>query len=138
MLKFVALALCLIYFALVLTGVPLAGPRAAPWFLAILSAAFVWCYLVLAHGRISVALAVVIVVTFVLPLGALIVIGWPVYQSWAMLAASFWAAFEDRGPFGGVEFLAPMIAAALCAGVVRRWRSNTAVNPDAPSARRLP
>ena len=110
----------------------------APWFLAGLSVAFVWCYLVLARGHISVALAVVIVVTVVLPLGALIVIGWPVYQSWSALVASFWVAFEDRGPFGTVEFLAPTIAAALGAGVVRRWRSNIAVDPDAPSARRLP
>jgi phosphotransferase system glucose/maltose/N-acetylglucosamine-specific IIC component len=138
MVKVAAFALCLVYFAFVLAGVPLAGPRIAPWFLAVLSAAFVWCYLVLTRGRISVALAVVIVVTLVLPLGALIVIAWPVYQSWAGMGASFWAAFEERGPFGGVEFLAPTIAAALCASVVRRWRSNIAVNPDAPSARRLP
>jgi hypothetical protein len=124
MLKIAAFALCLVYFACVLVGVPLAGPRIAPWFLSALSAAFVWCYLVFARGHASVAVAVVIVVTLVLPLGALIAIGWPVYRSWGALAASFWAAAEERGPFGGVEFLAPTIAAALCAGIVGRLRSN--------------
>jgi hypothetical protein len=137
MLRIAAFVLCLVYFACVLAGVPLAGPRIAPWFLSALSALFVWCYLVFVRGRASVALAVVIVVTLVFPLGALIVIGWPVYRSWSALAASFWAAAEERGPFGGVEFLAPTIAAALCAGIVGRLRPNIAVTPT-PSARRLP
>jgi hypothetical protein len=44
MLKIAAFALCLAYFACVLAGVPLAGPRIAPWFLSALSALFVWCY----------------------------------------------------------------------------------------------
>ena len=90
MLRIAAFALCLVYFACVLAGVPLAGPRIVPRFLSALSALFVWCYLVFVRGRASVALAVVIVVTLVLPLGALIAIGWPVYRSPSALAASFW------------------------------------------------
>jgi hypothetical protein len=136
-LKIAGFALCLVYFACVLAGVPLAAPRVAPWFLSALSAAFVWGYLV-ARGRASVAVAVVIVVTLVFPIGALIAIGWPVYASWSALAASFWGAAKERGPLGGVEFLAPTFAAALCAGIVSRLRSNSAVKPDAPLARRLP
>lgn len=124
MLKIAAFALCLVYFACVLVGVSLAGARIAPWFLSALSAAFVWCYLVFARRHASVAVAVVIVFTLVLPLGALIAIGWPLYRSWSALAASFWAAAEERGLLGGVEFLAPTIAAALCAGIVGRFRSN--------------
>jgi hypothetical protein len=136
MLTIAAFAFCLVYFACVLIGVPLVGPRMAPWFLSLLSAAFVCSYLVLARGRTAIALAVVIVVTIVFPLGALIAIGWPVYRTWEALLASFWAAFIERGPLGGVEFLAPTIAAMLCAGIVGRLRSN--IVADAPSARRLP
>jgi hypothetical protein len=138
MLKLAAFALCIVYFACVVVGVSSLGPTTAPWFLSGLSAAFVWCYLSFARGRVSVALAVVIVVTLVLPIGALIAIGWPVYRSWTALAASFWGAFQERGPLGGVELLAPAVAATLCAGIVAWLRSNIAVNPDAPSARRLP
>ena len=120
MLKIAALALCLVYFACVLMGVPFVGPRISPWFLSALSAAFVWCYLIFVRGRAGVAVAVVILVTLIFPVGALIFIGWPVYRSWSALAESFWAAAQIRGAFGGVEFLAPTVAAALCVGVVRR------------------
>jgi len=137
MLKIAAFALCFVYFGCVLAGVPLAGPRLAPWFLSVLSAVFMWCFLA-ARGRASIALAVVIVFTLVFPIGALIAIGWPLYSSWSALASSFWDAAIERGAFGGVEFLAPTIAAALVAGIVRRLHSNLAVNLDARSARRLP
>jgi hypothetical protein len=132
MFKIAAFALCLVYFACVLAAVPLAGPRIAPWLLSALSAAFVWCYLVLARGRAGVALAVVIVVTFVFPIGALVMIASPLYSSPAALAASLWAAFEERGPLGGVELLAPAAVAALCAGIVGRLRSKIAVTPHVP------
>lgn len=129
MLKIAALALCLVYFACVIAGVPLVGPRISPWFLSALSAAFVWCYLVLVRGHVGVAVAVVILVTIVFPVVALIFIGWPVYRSWTALAGSFWAAAQIRGPFGGVEFLAPTIAAALCAGIVRRKSNAPTLSP---------
>jgi hypothetical protein len=135
--KIAAFALCLVYFACVLAGVPLAGPQIAPWFLSALSVAFVWCYIV-ARGRASIAVAVVIVVTLVFPIAALIAIGWPVYESWSALTASFWAAAKERGLIGGVEFLAPALAAMLCAGIVSRLRSKSAANQDTPSAARLP
>ena len=95
--KIAAVALCLVYFVCVLIGVPLIGPRIAPWFLSLLSAAFVYCYLVLARGRIAIALAVVIVVTIVFPLAALIAIGWPVDRKRhpeAALTAAEWAASD--------------------------------------------
>lgn len=117
--KIAALALCLVYFACVVMGVPFVGPRISPWFLSVLSAAFVWCYLMFVGGHAGVAVAVVILFTLVFPVGALILIGWPVYRSWGALAESFWAAAQIRG-HGGVEFLAPTIAAALCAAIVSR------------------
>lgn len=123
MIKLAAFALCIVYFVCVVASVPLVGPANNPWFLSGLSVAFVWCYLGLARGRGSVALAVVIVVTLVLPIGALVAIGWPVYRSWTALAESFWRAFQERGPLGGVEFLAPPVAAAICAGIVGWFRS---------------
>jgi hypothetical protein len=126
--KIAALALCLVYFACVLTGVPFVGPRVSPWFLSVLSAGFVWCYLMFVRGHAGVAVAVVILFTLVFPVGALVFIGWPVYRSWSALAESFWAAAQIRGPMGGVEFLAPTIAAALCAGIVGRLTAQRKVS----------
>jgi len=126
-----AVALCLLYLASVLVGVPLVGPRMAPWFLSLLSAAFVISYVFLVRGRGVVAMAVVAAVTIILPLGALVAIGWPVYRNWNALLASFWAAFADRGGLGVLEFFAPTIVALLCAGVVRRMRPNPALNRTA-------
>jgi hypothetical protein len=135
MLKIATVMLCAGYFVCVLAVVPWAGPRMAPWVLSALSVALVWSYLVLARGRATAPLAVVIVVTLVFPIGALVMIAWPLYASRTDMITSLWTAFAERGPVGCTELLAPTATAALCAALVRRWRRSTAVNPDAAAPR---
>ena len=117
-----AVVLCVVYFSCVLAGASVVGPAIAPWFLACLSIAVVWCFVAYARGHAGVALAVVVVVTVVLPIGALLALAWPIYESWSRSIASIWTAFQERGVLGGVELLVPPVAAALCAGVLTRVR----------------
>ena len=120
----IAVVVCLIYFLGVLAGVPLIESTIVPWFLAAWSVAFVWCYLSLVRGRAVVALAVVVVVTLAFPIVSLFAIGWPIYRSWPALTDSLWSAFQERGTFGGVELLLPLIAAACCVALMRQLRSH--------------
>ena len=116
-----AVLLGVLYFACVLAIVPMAGPAITPWLLACLSILFVWCYLRFARGRATMAVGIVVLVTLVLPLVALIVIGWPLYPTWSSLGASLWAAFQDRGIFRIVEFVAPAGIAAIGAVLLVRF-----------------
>jgi hypothetical protein len=119
----VAITLCLSYFVGVIVGTPFAGPALSPWFLVVWSAAYDWSYLTLARGRAAVALAIVFLVTLLLPVVALVYVGWPDFASLPELCASYWSAFQERGLFGAFEFLAPIIAAALSTVLIRRFRS---------------
>ena len=124
--RVVTVAICVLYCAGVLAGVPLVGPSISWSFLAAWSAAFVWCYLAVLRGRALTAVSIVIVVTIVLPIVALIAIAWPTYRSWSALAASLWPAFQDRGALGGLEFLAPLMAALICVPLAHRFSFNVA------------
>ena len=83
-----------------------------PWFLAGWSAAFVWGYLTLARGRRTTALALVTVVTVMLPVFALICLVWPLYRSPSAMFGSLWTEFHGRGLLGGVELFLPLLAAS--------------------------
>jgi hypothetical protein len=115
-----AVAICVLYFAGVLATVPIAGPIMAWAFIAAWSAGFVCCYLAFLRGRARTAIAVVIVVTIVLPIVALIAMAWPKLEF-------LWPAFQDRGALGGLEFFAPLVAALVCVLLARRLRSNVDV-----------
>jgi hypothetical protein len=117
----VAIVICLLYFAGVLVGVPLAGQPFAPWFLAVWSAVFVACYLVVTRGNRIAAVSIVIVVTLVLPFAALVAIAWPIYHSWPAMVASFGGALQERGSFGIIELLAPLAVALLCLLLLKQF-----------------
>jgi hypothetical protein len=102
-----------LYFAGVLAASPLCGPTMTPWFLAGWSAAFVWVYLDFARGRPIAALAIVMVVTVLLPISALFALVWPVYRSPLGISTSLWSEFRTRGLLGGLELLAPLLAAGI-------------------------
>lgn len=111
----VTIATCVLYVAGVLTSVPLAGAGISWALIAVWSAAFAWCHIALLHGRAFTAVSIVIVVTIVLPVVALIALAWPNLDF-------LWPAFEDRGALGGLEFLAPLIAALLYVLLAHRLR----------------
>src|SRR5438876_461034 len=115
-----AVAICVLYFAGVLATVPVAGPIMAWAFITAWSAGFVCCYLAFLRGGARTAIAVVIVVTIVLPIVALIAMAWPKLEF-------LWPAFQDRGALGGLEFFAPLVAALVCVLLARRLRSNVDV-----------
>src|SRR5689334_14969939 len=116
----VAIVICLLYFAGVLVGVPLAGEFAA-WFMAVWSAVFVVCYLVIARGNRIAALSIVIAVTLVFPFAALVAIVWPIYHSWPTMVASLGGALQERGSFGIIELLAPLAVALLCLLLLKQF-----------------
>jgi hypothetical protein len=120
-----AVALCILYFAGVIAGVPMVEPYNSWLFLAAWSAVFVWCYLSLLRGRPFIAVSIVIVVTIVFPIVALIAIAWPIYRAWPPLFASLWPALQDRA-LGGLELLAPLVAALICVPLARRFSFNVA------------
>jgi len=119
-----ALGLCLLYFAGVLAGAPLCGPMMTPWFLAGWSAAFVWAYLAFARGRAVAALAIVTVVTALLPVIALFALVWPLYRSPSGVLASLWSELRGRGLLGGLELFVPLMAAGIATFFVRRALPN--------------
>jgi hypothetical protein len=129
-------AILLVYVVVMAIGVPEFGPVYSPWFLAALSALFVWCYVAVAGGRTVVSFATVFLVTLVFPLGFLVVIGWPVYNSWSVLVSSFVSAFYEHGQLWGLELLLPLVAALATAVSINRRRSNIAVKQSAPQAAR--
>jgi len=123
-----ALGLCLLYFAGVLAGAPLCGPMITPWFLAGWSAAFVWAYLAFARGRAIAALAIVTVVTALLPVIALLALVWPLYRSPSGVFASLWSEWRGRGLLGGLELFAPLMAAGIATFFIRRALPNAKLN----------
>jgi hypothetical protein len=114
------LILCVAYVVGVFAGTALAGPEWTPWFLGAWSIAFTGAFVVFARGQAGVALAIVLLLTVLLPLGALFIVGWPARESVPGLIVSIWAAFEERGWHRAVEFLGPVVASAIAALVVRR------------------
>ena len=108
-----ALGICVLYFVGVLAGATLCGPTITPWFLAGWSAAFVWAYLAFARGRAIAAVAIVTVVTVLLPVAALFALVWPLYRSPSGISASLWSEFRGRGLFGGLELFVPLVAAGI-------------------------
>ena len=121
-------AICVLYFAGVIVGVPMVGPYFSWLFLATWSAVFVWCYLSLLVGRPLTAVLIVIVVTIVFPIVALLAIAWPTYRSWSSLFASVWPALQDRA-LGGLELIAPLVAALVCVPFARRFSFNVRHGP---------
>ena len=107
------IAVCSLYVAGVLASVPMVGAGDAWTVIAAWSAAFVWCFLALLHGRPLTAVSIVMVVTLVLPIGAVISVAWP-------NLGLLWPAFQDRGAVGGLQFFAPLMVALLCALLARR------------------
>ena len=118
----------MLYFAGVLAGAPLCGPIITPWFLAGWSAAFVWAYLALARGPAIVALAIVTVVTALLPVIALFALAWPLYRSPSDISASLWSELRDQRLLGGLELFVPLMAAGITTFFIARARRNA--TPD--------
>jgi hypothetical protein len=113
---FVASAL---YIAAVFVGVFVVDPSWVPWVLAILSVAFLWCYVAIVHGRVITALLIVFLVTLGFPVSVLLAIGLPVYHSWSTMVASYMSSLREYGLLGGFELLVPLGAALLAAAFVR-------------------
>jgi hypothetical protein len=107
--------ICLLYFAGVLVGAPLAGSALTPWFLALWSAVFVCGYVRFTRGRPMPALIVVMIVTVFVPVFALVALVWPIYSSYSALLASLWTEFRERGAFGGFALFVPLIVASILA-----------------------
>ena len=114
----------MLYFAGVLAAAPLCGPTITPWFLAGWSAAFVWVYLAFARGHPIAALAIVTTVTVLLPIFALFALVWPVYRSPSVISTSLWSELRARGFLGGLELLAPLLAAGITAFFIGRAHTN--------------
>src|SRR6185369_14385599 len=112
--------LSVVFVAGVILGTSLAGPEFTPWFLGAWSVAFTWSLVALARGSASVALAIVFVVTVLLPIVALFIVGWSTRDSISGLTAAIVSAFYDRGMRRAVEFFGPMVAAMIVALIVRR------------------
>ena len=74
------IAICSLYVVGVLASVPMVGAGDAWAVIAAWSAAFVWCFLALLHGRPLTAVSIVMVVTLVLPIGAVISVAWPTWD----------------------------------------------------------
>ena len=110
--------ICLLYFAGVLVGAPLAGSALTPWFLAVWSAVFVCGYLRFTRGHPMTALIVVMIVTVFVPVFALVALVWPLYASPSAILASLWTEFRERGPSGAFALLVPLIAAGILAYLV--------------------
>jgi hypothetical protein len=123
-----ALGLFLLYLAGVLAGAPLCGPIITPWFLAGWSAAFVWVYVVFAGGRATAALAIVTVVTVLLPVIALSALVWPLYRSPFAASASLWSEFRGRGLLGTLALFVPLLAASITAASIGHARLNAKPN----------
>ena len=115
-----AFGVCVLYFAGVLAGAPLFGPTITPWFLAGWSAAFVWAYLAFARGRPIAALAIVTVVTVLLPVLALFALVWPLYRSPSGISASLWSEFRGRGLLGGLALFVPLVVAGITTFFISR------------------
>jgi hypothetical protein len=96
-----------------LVGTPHFGPGTTPWFLAGLSAAFVFGYRRLARGRRTAALSIVAALTVLLPIMALVALVWPLYRSPVTLFASVGSELLARGAIGALQLFAPLIAAGV-------------------------
>ena len=123
-----AVGLCVLYFAGVLAGAPLCGPMITPWFLAGWSAAFVWAYLSFARGPAILALAIVTVVTALLPVIALFALAWPLYRSPSGISASLWSELREQRLLGGLELFVPLMAAGITTFFIARARRNAKLN----------
>jgi hypothetical protein len=124
----VALGIGVLYFAGVIAGASVCGPTTTPWFLAGWSIAFVWAYLAFVRGRAIAALAIVSVVTVLLPVIALSALVWPFHQSPSGIAVSLWSQFRGRGLLRGLELFLPLVAASITTFFLGRAR------PDAKSS----
>ena len=114
------LILVAVYVVGVFAGTALAGPQWTPWFLGLWSIAFTAAFIAFARGQASVALAIVLLLTVLLPIVALFVVGWPERESMSGLIAAIWGAFQERGWRRAVEFIGPAAASAVVALVMGR------------------
>ena len=97
----------------------LVGSQNAVWYLAALSIVFVWGHVSLVKGNASSALAIVLIVTVIIPVVILFAIGMPVYKTWLETANSLYSSFRDHGQFQGLELFVPFLAAVLSASILR-------------------
>ena len=107
------------YVVAVFVGVFAVDPIWVPWVLAMLSVAFLWCYVAIVHGRVVTALVIVFLVTLAFPVSVLFAIGWPVYNSWSAMVPSYMSSLREYGQLGGFELLVPLGAALLAAAFFR-------------------
>jgi hypothetical protein len=112
-------AVSIVYVVAVGVGIFMVAPDWVPWLCAALSAAYVWCYVVVARRRSMVALLIVFVVTLAFPISGLFAIGWPIYHSWSTMVASITASLREYGQLAGLELLVPLLAALLVAAFVK-------------------
>jgi hypothetical protein len=132
----VAWALCAVYVVAVLVGSPHFGPETTPWFLAGLSAAFVWGYRRLARGHPITALSVVAALTVLFPIMALVALVWPLYRSPVTLLASLGTELLARGAVGALQLFAPLIAAGVVLFFVDAGRPDATPGIHPPSKAR--
>ena len=69
-------------------------------------------------------LAIVMVVTVLLPVFALFALVWPLYGSPSGISASLWSEFRARGLLGGLELLVPLVTAGITTFFISRADPN--------------
>ena len=124
------LSIMLLYLALAIPCVAVCGPTLTPWFLAVLSVAFVWCYVAVVDGSTVVSVTVVFIITLVFPIAVLSAVAWPDYHSWSAIG-SLWLAASKHAPLWGLDILFPVAAATFTALFMSHKRANTAFKRDA-------
>jgi hypothetical protein len=129
----VAIPLVVAYVVAVFVGAPAVGPGAFEWLLMLLSALFVWAYLVPARGGPLVPLALVAVLTLLFPLAVLTWVGLPTHRTWWAALTAVFLSFRDHGSLWGLEIVFPIAGAAAMAFVTKRMKQ-LQTSHDTPSA----
>jgi hypothetical protein len=106
------------FVGILLWGVPVVGPVAAPWFSTILAVVFVSLFLAVSRGKPSVAFSVIAFFTVIFPLALLMFIGWGTYPSvWAQTKVIGSTLF-NYGQLRGFEMFLPLLGSWLVAKLV--------------------
>ena len=128
----IPISICLTYVLAALAITRVIGTSPYHWFLAALSAVFMWAYFRFARRGPAIPLVVVFTITILFPVGILLLIGLPVYGTLSATIGMILESYRKYGQLWGLEMFVPFLIALVVMLVHRR--SNIAVNKGDPTA----
>lgn len=124
------------YIALVIVGPLIAGASLGLWLNAICSAIFILTFAVLTRKPLIAPLAVVFLVTAIVPIIVLVLVGLPVYGSTYETIGALLSAMREHGLLGGLEIAIPFIS-GIIAAILMHTRYNLTMDGDGERPRHL-